>query len=288
MGEQVIPNETLMCMHCRYYRDHLCNAYERATQEGPGTLSKPLIMVKESLQFINDPIQLTGNVIHNGTTKFSVWGNDYCSLINVSFFNGTCHVKCTDGMCGANFRNKRNLHTSENRDYTADDNLHICYHLKTFFQNIELVKSFFPDFFNQDNEHEEEHLEDFNYNTQRIKEENTEDGNIDTHIKGNFNTQLGLWEYPAVSQHKPMEMMDPHLVHEMGDQNEYTVASKMNPDTGLYGTYHLMASRRNEDGSEKKCSCGMSFHKDGILKNKGTLYTRNGPVEIKYYDMVCQ
>ena len=62
----------------------------------------------------------------------------------------------------------------------------------------------------------------------------------------------------------------------------------MNCDTRLYGTYHLMPITCNEDGSEKKCSCGMSFHKDGILKDKETLYTKNGPVEIKYYDMVCQ
>ena len=62
----------------------------------------------------------------------------------------------------------------------------------------------------------------------------------------------------------------------------------MNPNNGLYVTYHLMDSRSNEDGSEKKCSFGMSFHKDGIMEDKGTLYTRNGPVEIKYYDMVCQ
>ena len=185
---------------------------------------------------------------------------------------------------------KKNLHISENRNYTADHDLHICYHLKTFFENLDLVKSFFPDFFNRNNEEEEEeeHLEEFNYNTQRIKQENTEDGTIHTEIKGYFNTQLGLWEYPAVSQHKPMEMMDRHLVNETGDQNEYTVALRMNPDTGLYGTYHLMPSRSNEDGSEEKCSCVMSFHKDGILKEKGTLYTRNGPVEIKYYDMVCQ
>ena len=85
-----------------------------------------------------------------------------------------------------------------------------------------------------------------------------------------------------------MEMMDPRLVKQTSNRNEYTVGSKMNADTGLYETYNLIASSSNEDGSEKKCSCGMSFHKDGILKNKGTFYTRNRPVEIKYYDMVCQ
>ena len=138
--------------------------------------------------------------------------------LTLVFFNGTCHVKCTDGMCGANFRNKKKSpYLRKSHDYTADDDLHICYHFKTFFENLELFKSFFPDFFNQDTEEEEENFEEFNYKTQRIEEENNEDGNIHTEIKGNFNTHLGLWEYPAVSQHKPMEMMDPHLVNEMGD-----------------------------------------------------------------------
>ena len=56
-----------------------------------------------------------------------------------------------------------------------------------------------------------------NYKIQRIEDENTEDGNINTEIKENFNTKLGLWEYPAVSQHKPMGMMDPYIVKEMSD-----------------------------------------------------------------------
>ena len=72
--EYVIPNEELICMHCHYYRDHLLQAYEKAANEAPGKLSRPLIMVKESLQYINDQIQFAGNVIDNGTTKFSVWG----------------------------------------------------------------------------------------------------------------------------------------------------------------------------------------------------------------------
>ena len=77
-------------MHCRYYKEHLLGAYEKVTQEAPGKLSRALLMVKESLQYINDPVQLAGNVIDNGTTKFSVWGSANCSMINLSFINGTC------------------------------------------------------------------------------------------------------------------------------------------------------------------------------------------------------
>ena len=86
-SEYIIPNEDLTCMHCQYYREHLLQAYEKVTQEALGKLSKCLLMVKESLQYINDPIQLAGNVINNGTTKFSVWGTENCSIINLCFIH---------------------------------------------------------------------------------------------------------------------------------------------------------------------------------------------------------
>ena len=82
--------------------------------------------------------------------------------------------------------------------------------------------------------------------------------------------------------------MDPHLVYETGKCNEYAISSKLNADTGLYVVYDLMASTMNDDGTDKKCLCGMTYCKQGILKEKGTLYTKNGPVQIKYYDIVCQ
>ena len=121
-----------------------------------------------------------------------------------------------------------------------------------------------------------------------IEDVNNEDGNVHPKIKGNFNTETGLWEYPAISQHKPLEMLNPHLVNETGKQNDYAVSSKINSDTGLYGIYELLAGTKNENGTDKKCLCGMTYHKQGVLREKGTLYTRNGPIQIKYYDMVCQ
>ena len=164
---------------------------------------------------------------------------------------------------------------------------YICSHIETLFENIDLVKSFFPDFFDSTEESDEED-EQLNYNMHMIKDVNNEDDNVHTEINDNFNIQTGLWEYPAILQHKPLDMMGPHLVNETGKHNEYAISSKLNADTGLYGVYDLMASTMNDDGTDKKCLCGITYHKQGILKEKGTLYTRNGPVQIKYYDIFCQ
>ena len=46
------------------------------------TLSRPL---HKSLQFMNDPVQLAGNVIYSGTTKFTIAGNDSYSVVSLTF-----------------------------------------------------------------------------------------------------------------------------------------------------------------------------------------------------------
>ena len=145
-------------------------------------------MVKESLQYINDPIQLAGNVIDNGTTKFSVWGTENCSTINLTFIHRTCQVKCTEGMCTVNFRNKKNIHKCENHGNC--DQWDICSHIETLFENIDLVKSFFPDFFDSTEESDEED-EQLNYNMHMIEDVDNEDGNVHTEINGNFNIETG-------------------------------------------------------------------------------------------------
>ena len=85
-----------------------------------------------------------------------------------------------------------------------------------------------------------------------------------------------------------MEMMDPCLINSTQERNDSTISLKLNMDTGLYSIYNIQPSTVNEDGSQKKCSCGKVYHKDGIFKANGTLYTRLGPVNIQYYDSVCE
>ena len=73
-GEEFVPDITLTCMHCRFDKDHLHNAYERISSEAQGNLSRALHMVHESLQYMNDPVQLVRCVVDQGTMIFSCQG----------------------------------------------------------------------------------------------------------------------------------------------------------------------------------------------------------------------
>ena len=52
--EQPYLHLTLTCMHCRFYQDHLVNAYESICNSTTA-LTRPLAMVNESLQYMNLP-----------------------------------------------------------------------------------------------------------------------------------------------------------------------------------------------------------------------------------------
>ena len=82
--EEIVLNNDMTSMHCHFYHGHLINAYEKVTQMNTDvtTLSRPLQKVHESVQFMNDPVQLARNVIYSETTKFTIVGNDSYSVLN--------------------------------------------------------------------------------------------------------------------------------------------------------------------------------------------------------------
>ena len=137
-GEEFVPDSSLTCMHCRFYKDHLNNAYERISSEPQDNLLRALHMVHESLQYMNDPVQLVGSVIDQGTTRFSCQGKESYSLIHMSFYNKICQVKCMDGICAANFKNHKNI-TRRDPDHEATK---MCSHLRTLFSHFGYVKGF--------------------------------------------------------------------------------------------------------------------------------------------------
>ena len=254
--------------------------YNKLTTERSGPMSHLEAKINTSLQYMNTDVQLASNVIYSGTTKFSCKSFDSLAIVNITFHNGKCYARCTQGRCSANFRNKHNI---DWRDEELECT-HICCHLQTLFTNLENFKSFFPDFFASENE---ELFHD--YSTQSYNENvNTEDENISqTKIHGGFNKEQGLWEYPSVTTHKPREMMDPHIVNCTEERNDYIHSTKIDGKTGLYKTFHLKASTVTKQHTEIVCSCGTTYHKEGIYKDKGTLYMCTGPVDIRYYDTIC-
>ena len=130
-------------MHCRFHKDHLNNAYESISSEAQDNLPRALRMVHESLQYMNDPVQLVGSVIDQGTTRFSYQEKESYSLIHMLFYNKVCQVKYMDGICAANFKNPKNI-TTRDPDHEA---IKMCSHLRTLFSHFGYVKGFFPDYF---------------------------------------------------------------------------------------------------------------------------------------------
>ena len=221
-GEDIVPDENMTCMHCRFFREHLLNAYATVKSQPTTEFTRAHFMVHQSLQHMNTPVQLVGNVIPGGTTRFSSKGKEGLSIVHISFYQGNAQILCTDGHCSINFKNKKNI-TRRDPDHQYT---HMCSHLRTMFANWDSVKGFFPDYFLQDD-------------VGVIQDDpvNQDDINIGNQVSGKFNIQTGLWDYPALSKHKPKEMMDPEMVNATLQRNELISARKLNPSTGLYCSF---------------------------------------------------
>ena len=83
--------------------------YENLTTQRIGHLSHIEEKINTSLQHMNTDVQLAGNVICTGTTKFSCKSFDSLAIANIMFNNGQCYARCTQGTFAANFKNKYNI-----------------------------------------------------------------------------------------------------------------------------------------------------------------------------------
>ena len=79
----MVLDKNLACMHCRFFREHLLDAYTTVTTAATTQFRRPLFMVHESLQHTNSPVQLVGNVIPGGTTRFSAKGKEGLSIVHI-------------------------------------------------------------------------------------------------------------------------------------------------------------------------------------------------------------
>ena len=210
--EEMLPDATFTCIHCRYFKDKLLDAYKEATNVESRNIPKEIQMVRDSLHIIKKDVFLLGDILPNGTTKFSVKGDDSYSIVNFTFSHGRCSVKCTNGLCQVQLNNKKRISKhGELNDKTEN----LCSLLQTLKVNLEHVKELFPEYFSSEH--------DFDDAAGPMPEDvNTEDLNI-TSKSGNFNIETGMWEYPSLSQHKPMEMHDVQLVQSTKMRNAASI-----------------------------------------------------------------
>ena len=272
--EDLYPDITMTCMHCRYFSEELKNAYDTVMQ-GNADLPWALQEIHDSLQHMNSPIQLAGSVIPRGTTKFSVKGEGKSiAFVNITFQQEKCYAKCTGGICSIELQGKKRIP----RLHAITETPNLCGHMKAIVADIEYIKDFFPWHFKS--------TEEILHNEAQNEEVNTDDlGLKATQI--NFDVESGLWDYPAVTKHKPKQMRDPDLTKHTELRNKFSTSGKLDPSTGLR-IYQLKPNLRNEEGTERRCECGEIYEEAGYKKEMDTvLYTRISALKCISYNLHC-
>ena len=271
-------------MHCRFYKEFLTNAYFQATHQAAEVL-RAVSVVQDSLSNMNKEVQLVGNVVPNSPTKFSVKGSCFSfSTVSLTFTNGKMCARCSNGMCGVAMCNRKSI--SRNTNTTQEDRKPVCSHIKTMCKEIQVIETIFPEYFQEGDVKEH----NFQFPVTPEMEVNNEDGNITQNIPGHFNVNTGLWEYESLSKHTPKDMMDPQNVNCTMQRNDFVMSPNLDPNTGLYSTYHLKPSVLGANGSPIQCNCRSQYsHAAGnaVEKFSSTLYTRTGSVHMKCYNMCC-
>ena len=273
-NEQLFPDTSITCMHCRYFSEELEEAYN-ILQKHNTNLPWALKQVQDSLQFINSPIQLTGNVIERGTTKFSVKGeDDSVEFVHITFQQGKCYAKCLGGICSVELQARKKL--PRLHPITSTPNL--CLHMQQILQDIDNIKEYFPWHFN---------ASDINVSKEPEEQINTDDTGLNP-PQATFNIQTGLWQYPAVTDHKPKEMFNADLVKHTELRNKFATSGEIDQESGLR-IYHLKPKATDENGVARICECGGTFQSESGYKEvmRTILYTRIAPLKCICYNLTC-
>ena len=101
--------------------------------------------------------------------------------------------------------------------------------MKRIVNHIDHIKSFFPSYFNKDN--------DILPSGEMEEAVNNDDAWIIVK-DGCFNTETGLWEYSALSTHEPKDMMDEKLHSATQICDKFATSGKIDEKCGLR-LYHV-------------------------------------------------
>lgn len=204
-GQDVVLDESLTCMHCRFYKEHLHQYREKLYNITSSTCIDNKI--KDSLSTVNDPVVVLGIPTINGTTKLSIVSGEGTSMVHINFYQtNSCFANCQNGECKSKLMNKKKIP----KLITIQEHDSVCNHIQTLFANFEVLENIFPEYFsstivNEDMEYVQYH-EDVTSNTQDECIDPTNNQTTD-----HFNTTTGLWEFGGKSTHVPREMSDIQL-----------------------------------------------------------------------------
>ena len=240
-------------------------------------MNRPLQMVCSSL------LLLTGDVVPTGTTKFLIKGRDNYSILHVTFYQNKCFIKYLNGLCAVQLTNKKKIAKSislqglqpeKKKKKNKEDCDKLCEHIHVVYNNLQSFKEFFPHYFNEN--------ENWIQLQPGIDAMNLNGANIAV-PRGNFEKEVGLWDYEGVTKHKPLEMFHPKLVIATEKRKDLVSSKTMNRLTGKYMRLELKAD------VSQPCECGAGYEANGYKKQcTATLYTCMGPVKCTYYSLECK
>ena len=249
--EETVHDNSFTCMHCQLYKDFLVNTYKRLIQQNTG-LTWALNKVQESLQYMNYPVHLLGNVLSHATTKFSVQGDSKYSVVTFSFHQGKCFTKCTDGICSAQMLNRKKIP----KKITIEHSDKICSHLNTIYQSFDYVKGFFPVYFgSQEDSLENEEEEDAPTVNLANEDMNIEDSNLQIESTTNIDEETVMWDFKALSKHTPnSNMLNVNLVCNTQNRNGLVISTNFDPNYGVYMNAELKPPHIGV-----VCDCGAGY-----------------------------
>ena len=100
----------------------------------------------------------------------------------------------------------------------------------------------------------------------------------------NFDEETGMWDFKALSKHIPhTNMLDVNLITNTQERNDIVISTNFDTTYGVYRNAELKPHPLQEN-----CQCGAMYENgDYSYKGSTTLYTRNGPVDLKLYNVKC-
>ena len=142
--EESVLDESLTCMHCRFFKDYLHKYWENI--QNIVTSSAIGCEVKESLSDVNNFIVVLGIPNQQATTKISVVSGDTSSIVHIDFNQADkCFAKCQNGECRAKVLNKKKILKKVN----IQDSGNLGGHIQSLFANFEALENIFPLYLHQ-------------------------------------------------------------------------------------------------------------------------------------------
>ncbi len=252
----------MTCMHVRFALNrlmHLC--YDQLVAKEFQTDFERMLGYNTSVGDV--PVLLVGEALPHVVTKFSILAQNEFSFIHLWFKDDRCFAECQEGLCKARRQKKIHLPRSKKQAYLLSTRENMCFHQKTFWENLDLAFKSFPDYFVSDECLQKQGKDEHDTNPPDIDNyfggvPNCEDMELQTIKEGiTFDKNTGLWQHSALTQKNCFRKNDEVLTEILLTRQSLLQPNRLISHQQAFLGESLMPPTHGEDGSPKLCVCGV-------------------------------